>query len=223
MPTKFLEILYQDDSIIIINKPANMPVHSGSGGGENLEQYLHELGSPAPILAHRLDRDTSGCLILGKNKEALRRVGKLFMAGRIEKTYWAVVEGKLAKVADRIDIPLRKQSELKHHWWMEAHVDGLPSVTDYKLLGSDGEFSLLELYPRTGRTHQLRVHCKAIGHPIVGDKVYGNKNPDYPVMHLHARGITVPFYHNVAAIEVTAPPPVHMMGLLGRCGYRVAI
>jgi tRNA pseudouridine32 synthase/23S rRNA pseudouridine746 synthase len=225
MPSEFLKecILYQDDSIIVINKPANMPVHSGSGGGENLEQYLPQLcfgNTVAPILAHRLDRDTSGCLILGRHKEALRRVGKLFMAGRVTKIYWAVVEGgKFEKQEGRIDIPLRKQSPLKHHWWMEAHPDGQPSITDYKVIGQAENFTFLELYPRTGRTHQLRVHCKAIGSPIIGDKVYGNVSTDRPIMHLHARAITIPFYHNNSPIEVIAPPPMHMLELLQHCGY----
>jgi len=115
------QIIYQDDSIIVINKPAGMPVHSGRGGGDNLQQHLGELQldyPEIPILAHRLDRDTSGCLILGRNKAALARIGKMFMTGRISKTYWAVVEGKkFEQVEGRIDIPLRKQSQQTHKWW----------------------------------------------------------------------------------------------------------
>jgi RluA family pseudouridine synthase len=222
MQPNFLKscILYQDHSIIVINKPGNMPVHSGSGGGINLEQYLNELRFEypnPPILAHRLDRDTSGCLILGRDKEALRRIGKLFMYKRISKTYWAVVSGSNFKnITGRIDIPLRKQSPLKHHWWMEAHAEGQEAITDYKVIGHAEDIAFLELYPRTGRTHQLRVHCSAIGHPIIGDKVYGNKLDNNNIMHLHARSITIPLYHNHPAIEVTAPPPEHMLELLNK-------
>lgn len=204
-----------------------MPVHSGSGGGINLEQYLIELCfdyPTAPILAHRLDRDTSGCLILGRNKDALQRIGKLFMAKRITKTYWAVVNGnKFDQNEGRIDIPLRKQSQLKHHWWMETHPEGQASITDYKVTGQTKDFAFLELQPLTGRTHQLRVHCKAIGHPIVGDKVYGNESTNiiHPLMHLHARSVTIPLYHNHPPIEVIAPPPEHMLGLLRKCGYNL--
>lgn len=211
-------VLYQDDSIIVINKPTGIPVHSGSGGGENLEQYLDELCSAPPVLAHRLDRDTSGCLILAKNKASLSRLGKMFMAKRIIKTYWAVVSGKLDKQEGRIDIPIRKQSPLKHQWWMEAHPEGQESITDYKVLGESANFTFLELYPKTGRTHQLRVHCKAMGCPIVGDKVYGNNIENLPLLHLHARAISIP-QHDKKPIEVTAPPPMHMLELLEECGY----
>ncbi len=216
-------ILYQDDLIIVINKPASMPVHSGTGGGENLEQYLGELcfGLPdKPIPAHRLDRDTSGCLILGRNKEGLRRIGKIFMARRITKTYLAVVHGSFDKIEGRIDINLRKQSPLKHRWWMEAHPEGQPSVTDYRVINQKENLAAVEFYPRTGRTHQIRVHCKAIGHPIVGDKIYGfEQDPENLTMHLHALAITIPLYHNQSPIEISAPPPAHMLGKLQECGY----
>lgn len=219
-------ILYKDDSIIVINKPAGLAVHKGHGTGENLEQYLEELCfdyPSAPMLAHRLDRYTSGCLILGRNKEALGKIGKIFMARRISKTYWTIVEGnKFKDIQGRIDIPLRKQSALKNSWWMEAHPEGHPSITDYKVMGASGEFTFLELYPRTGRTHQLRVHCQWAGCPIIGDKVYGNgtKNGDITLMHLHARGIIIPI-HDKPSLEIFAPPPEHMLDLLGKCGYQL--
>jgi len=100
----------------------------------------------------------------------------------------------------------------------EAHPDGQPSITDYKVLGESGNFTFLELYPRTGRTHQIRVHCKAIGSPIVGDKVYGQREANQ-LMHLHARAISIP-QHDKLPIEVMATPPPHMFELLKICGYK---
>lgn len=213
-------VIYQDDYIIVLNKPAGMAVHRGRGGGKNLEQYLGELQfnyPNPPVPAHRLDRDTSGCLILGRNKEALGKLGKMFMAKRISKTYWAIVCGMVTRQEGRIDVRLRKQSKLKHNWWMDAHEDGQPAITDYKVLGASGGFTFLELRPLTGRTHQLRVHCKSIGCPIVGDKIYGEVSDK--TLHLHAREITIP-QHDKTPIVVKAPPPAHMLELLEKCGYR---
>jgi tRNA pseudouridine32 synthase/23S rRNA pseudouridine746 synthase len=214
-------IVYQDDAIIIIQKPAGIAVHSGRGGRENLEQYLQQLQfdySHPPKPAHRLDCDTSGCLILGRSREALGSLGKMFMARRIGKTYWAVVQGrKIEKTSGIIEIPLRRQSTQKNKWWMEASPDGQKSITAYKVRGRDGDFTFLELYPKTGRTHQIRVHCKAIGCPIVGDKIYGNLDINQ-VLHLHARAVSIP-RHNKSPILVTAPPPIHMLELLQKCGY----
>lgn len=215
-------LLYRDGLMLVINKPAGVPVHAGPGGGPNMEQYFGYLrfGLPAPpALAHRLDRDTSGCLVLGRHRRGLSRLGKLFSAGRVEKTYWAVVEGSPAQPEGRIDLPLRKQSTRKDRWWMEGHPEGQPAVTDYKLMGQAGGLSWLELYPRTGRTHQIRVHtASALGCPVRGDAAYGAKETGV-TLHLHARAVTLPLYPNKPAIAVTAPPPEHMKEALAACGW----
>ena len=214
-------ILYKDDSIIVINKPSGIASNNGRGKFERIEQHLHEFQfdyPTLPALAHRLDVETSGCLIIGRTKNALSRIGKMFMAKRIEKTYLAIVEGnKFEEKEGRIDIPLRKKSAEKHHWHMEAHPSGKEAITDYKILGTTNEYSLLELHPRTGRTHQLRVHCAAIGHPIIGDKIYGN-NTTSSCLHLHAHSIKIP-QHDKPAIDITAPPPQHMSNFLNACKY----
>jgi tRNA pseudouridine32 synthase/23S rRNA pseudouridine746 synthase len=207
--------------LLVINKPSGLPVHSGSGGGDNLGNYMEDLRfgyDEKPQMAHRLDRDTSGCLILGRTKDSLRRLGNMFVKGRIDKTYWAVVEGKFAEPEGRISIPLRKKSPLPYHWHMEPHPEGLESITDYKVLGQAEGYTFVELYPRTGRTHQLRIHCQASGCPIVDDKLYGNGTVEGR-MHLHARSLIIPYYHNEPPIEVSAPPPAHMLERLRRCDY----
>jgi RluA family pseudouridine synthase len=202
-------VLFRDSMALIIDKPAGMPVHAGPGGGPNLEQYFEALrfGLPRPpALAHRLDRDTSGCLVLGRHRKALARLGKLFAAGRVDKLYWAVVEGAPPDEAGRIDLPLQKVAR-KDSWRMFADPSGQPSVTDYAVLGRGDGLAWIAFRPRTGRTHQIRVHAAAIGCPILGDPIYGAPARDR-ALHLHARG-------------VTAPPP-HMLTALGDCGWRPA-
>lgn len=220
-------LLYRDGLMLIIDKPAGLPVHAGPGGGPNVEQYLDVLrfGLPKlPALAHRLDRDTSGCLILGRHAKALRKLGKLFQEGRIGKTYWAIVEGIPPAAEGRIDLPLRKINQ-KTGWRVQADPkgegpDSQPAVTDYKVLGTAGSIAWIECHPRTGRTHQIRVHLQSIGCPILGDPVYGSPSTDKAAgLHLHSRAIAVPLYPKREPIVAVAPPPAHMMKALKTCGF----
>jgi len=195
-------------------------VHPGPGGGETLFHHLDSLrfGLPRkPEVAHRLDKDTSGCLILGRHPKALRRLGKLFQNNDIDKTYWAVVEGGPAEDEGEIDLPLAPKSP-DRGWWMKVDPQGQQSLTEWRVLGrtqdsAGNKLSLLELKPITGRTHQLRVHCAAMGWPILGDTIYGNA-PRFtgPGLHLHARSLTIPLYPKKPAIVVEAPVPEHMAG-----------
>jgi tRNA pseudouridine32 synthase / 23S rRNA pseudouridine746 synthase len=220
-------VLYRDAMMLIIDKPAGLAVHPGPKGGPNLEDLLDELrfGLPRrPELAHRLDRDTSGCLVLGRHHRALRRLGRLFAAGRVDKTYWAVVEGVPPEDTGRIDLPLGRRDR-ERGWWMKVDPGGRPSITDYRVLGRDGGLTLLELRPLTGRTHQLRVHLAALGCPVLGDPIYGEaRAPHHPMapLHLHARAIAVPLYANRAPIVATAPAPAHMRTALRACGLDLA-
>jgi tRNA pseudouridine32 synthase/23S rRNA pseudouridine746 synthase len=217
-------LLYRDALMLVIDKPAGIPVHKGTGGGVNLEQYFEALrfGLPrTPALAHRLDRGTSGCLVLGRHRQALHRLGKMFAGNRIKKTYWAVVSGVPAETEGVIDLPLAKQSKDRSQWWMKVEEGGMPAVTRYKVMGSADGYSWLELEPQTGRTHQLRVHCAALGHPIVGDVVYGGEAG--AMMQLHARAVEIPLYPKKDPITVTAPVPRHMGERLERCGFKESI
>jgi len=214
-------VLYRDAMMLVVDKPAGIPVHAGPGGGPNMEQFFEALryGLPrSPGLAHRLDRDTSGCLVLGRHHKALARLGKLFASGRVEKIYWAVVEGKPPDKAGRIDLPLQKVAR-KDGWRMFADPAGQTAITDYRVLGQTAGLTWLECRPRTGRTHQIRVHAAAIGCPILGDTIYGRPNqPD--TLHLHARSVTLPLYPTREAIEVIASPSAHMRKTLEACGWR---
>lgn len=214
-------VLYRDGLMLVVDKPAGIPVHAGPGGGPNLEQGFDALrfGLPRPpALAHRLDRDTSGCLVLGRHPKALRRLGALFAARQVEKVYWAVVDGAPAEPAGQIEAALAKKSR-GTGWHMAVDPAGQPALTEYRVLGRAGGRAWLELRPRTGRTHQVRVHCAALGCPVVGDPVYGSGAG--PLL-LHARAVAVPLYPGRPPVEVTAPPPPHMLAALAALGYDTA-
>jgi tRNA pseudouridine32 synthase / 23S rRNA pseudouridine746 synthase len=253
-------VLYRDGLMLVIDKPAGRAVHPGPKGGPSLLDYFDALrfGLPrAPGLAHRLDRDTSGCLVLGRHRKALAHLGALFRHGRVRKAYWAVVEGGPEEDEGRIDLPLGRL-DVTRGWWMKPDPDGQPAVTTWRVLGRHpspagggsprsggvGETELVEtpppgafgatlplrgrddltwllLEPLTGRTHQLRVHCAAMGWPVVGDAVYGTApRTGGPPLHLHAREVVVPINPKREPVRVVAPVPAHMRAALTACGWR---
>jgi tRNA pseudouridine32 synthase/23S rRNA pseudouridine746 synthase len=216
-------LLYRDGLMLVIDKPAGLSVHRGPKGGASLEDYFDVLrfGLPRmPALAHRLDKDTSGCLVLGRHRKALASLGKLFKNGKVGKTYWAIVEGGPGDDEGRIDIALGKLDESRG-WWMKPDPNGLPASTTWKVMGRSGGITWLALEPLTGRTHQLRVHCAEMGWPIVGDNIYGRApRSGGPVLHLHSREVVVPLYKNKDAVKVVAPVPDHMRERLSACGWK---
>ena len=217
-------LLYRDGLILVLDKPAGLPVHAGPGGGPNLEQCFDALrfGLKAPpALAHRLDRDTSGCLVLGRHRKALSKLGRLFQEGLVDKTYWAVVVGNPPRSEGRIEAPLLKTTRKDGGWRMNIDPKGQAAATNYRVLGSGNGLSWLELKPETGRTHQVRVHCAELGCPILGEPMYGTLSPELrkAPLHLHARGIVLLLSKNKPPIAVTAEPPEHMRAALKTCGY----
>jgi tRNA pseudouridine32 synthase / 23S rRNA pseudouridine746 synthase len=232
-------LLYRDGLMLVIDKPAGFAVHRGPKGGDSLEDHFGALrfGLPrAPALAHRLDRDTSGCLVLGRHRKALAQLGRLFKNGAVNKTYWAVVEGAPQADGGVIDLPLGRLDETRG-WWMKHDPDGQRAMTKWKVMGRCSrtrpwraeragevtrmaEFAWLALEPVTGRTHQLRVHCAEMGWPIVGDTIYGAApRTGGPILHLHAREVVVPLHKNRPPIHVVAPVPQHMRAALEQCGW----
>jgi tRNA pseudouridine32 synthase / 23S rRNA pseudouridine746 synthase len=218
-------LLYRDGLMLVIDKPAGLAVHQGPRTtSECLQDYFDALrfGLPRPpALAHRLDRDTSGCLVLGRHRKALAQLGKLFKSGAIGKTYWAVVEGTPETDEGIIELRLGRLDATRGWWMKHDPHQGQPAVTKWKVMGRAGKLTWLALEPLTGRTHQLRVHSAEMGWPILGDAIYGTApRVGGPMLHLHAREIVVPLYKNRAAIRVIAPVPPHMRAGLAACGWQ---
>jgi tRNA pseudouridine32 synthase/23S rRNA pseudouridine746 synthase len=228
MPLAFdigARLLYRDALLLVIDKPPGLPVHPGPRGGETLTDHLDGLrfGLPRrPEAVHRLDRDTSGCLALGRHAKALARLGKLFASSAVEKTYWALVEGGPAEEAGQIDLSLARRSDDPRSWWMKADPAGDPALTHWRVLGRAAGQTWLELKPVTGRTHQLRVHCAASGWPILGDAVYGAAARG-SALHLHAWSLSIPLYPKRDPITITAEPPPHIAGGIAHMAPQAAI
>lgn len=180
-----LETIYEDENVLVVNKPAGLL--SMSKGEYNPEPTLEDYG----LLVHRLDRDTSGVVILAKNEPTQKLLRKQFQDRKAHKTYLAVVAGHPENDEANIDLPIARN--YKHPTTFLVQAGGKESQTYYKVLEKSEHYSLLELKPTTGRTHQLRVHLKYIGTPILGDRVYGDESSASRLM-LHAKEleITIP-------------------------------
>ena len=209
-------ILFQDQHFIVLDKPAGLAVHAGPFGGPNVEDWFPLLSrrKAGPWLAHRLDTDTSGCLVIALRRAALIRAQALFSSGGVSKIYWAVVRGTVSEDAGTVDAPLRRVTG-PQGWHMVVDLTGGQSaITDWRVLGRTPELTWLEMRPRTGRTRQIRVHCTVLGTPILGDGRYGTPGGG---LHLLSRAIHLPLE---PAIDATAQPPPHMLAALEHCGYR---
>ena len=206
------EILFADNHFVVLNKPAGLAVHAGPRGGPSVEDWFPLLSRrrDGPWLAHRLDADTAGCLVIALRKAALVAAQAAFAEGRVRKTYWAVVRGGPPAESGVIDAPLAKHTDASG-WRMVRSGAGQPASTEWHVRGRAGDIAWLELHPRTGRTHQVRAHCAMLGCPVLGDPVYGDgKGP----LHLLARSIDLP----ALIPPTTAPVPGHMAAALNHCG-----
>lgn len=209
-------LLYRDAAMLILDKPAGIAVHVTGHDKVALDMAFDSLRfglSRPPALAHRLDRETSGCLVLGRHRQALDTLGKMFAAQQVEKTYLAVVSGKPPSEEGVIDTPILK-SGAGSKWKITLDPAGQEAVTQYRVLVGNGEHSLLALTPKTGRTHQLRVHCMGLGCSVVGDRFYG-VDQSLP-LQLHAWKLSIPYYRNKPPVTAVAPVPEHMKELVTR-------
>ncbi|GAB4067405.1 RNA pseudouridine synthase [Ancylobacter sonchi] len=222
VPDIATRVLHRDAMMLIIDKPAGLPVHKGPKGGETLADHLDALrfGLPhPPELAHRLDKDTSGCLVLGRHRKALADLGRAFATGVVGKTYLAVAKGVPNELRGRVELKLAKRSPHRG-WWMAVDPAGQEAISEWELVAAGEGLSVLALSPLTGRTHQLRVHMDAIGHPLLGDSIYGGASrlPGGPVLHLHARRVVVPQPKGKPPVDARAPLPPHMVATLAGMG-----
>ena len=210
-----IPILFRDARFVVLDKPAGLPVHPGPRGSASVEDAFPALSRrrDGPWLAHRLDADTAGCLVVALRRSALLAAQAAFASGTAEKTYWAVVAAAPSAESGRVEAALRKISD-RSGWRMRADPAGQPAVTDWRVLGRGDGFAWLEVHPRTGRTHQVRAHCAWLGCPVLGDAVYGEGGG---ALQLLARAIRLPLDPPLAA---TAPVPPHMRAALARCGWR---
>jgi tRNA pseudouridine32 synthase/23S rRNA pseudouridine746 synthase len=208
--------LFRDPRFVVLDKPLGLPVHAGPSGGRSVEDWFPLLSrrKDGPWLAHRLDADTSGCLVIALRHAALLAAQACFASGTARKLYWAIVAGEIIGDHGSVSAPLRRQTT-PSGWRMIVDVtNGQPAATDWRVLGRAAGLTWLELRPRTGRTHQVRAHCLTVGAPILGDGRYGGGNGS---LHLLARSIELPLDPPVRA---TAHPPSHMIAALERCGWR---
>ena len=178
------EIIFENECVVVVNKPAGLL--SEAKGEYCPERTLADFG----IVAHRLDRDTSGVMILAKDEDTLHFLKRQFQRRTVHKTYYAVVEGRPKLEQAKIDLPLIR--DMKRPTTFRVDPNGKESETFYRLLKTNGEYSLVELKPITGRTHQLRVHMQYLGHPIVGDRVYGKGDRERLYLHAGELEITLP-------------------------------
>ena len=234
-----LDILYEDDDLAAINKPAGLTVHAGAGvkSGTLVNALLHHFGRLSnqgddlrPGLVHRLDRMTSGVLLVAKNDLAHRRLAEQFQARQVRKTYWALVHGNPAKQRrggrvvvvekqrwTRLEMPIGRDTRRRTR--MAPRPAGRAAQTDFRVLRELGKYTLLEVRIATGRTHQIRVHLAAIGHPVVGDRLYGAPaaDPNLPKLGrflLHAKEIQFLHPSTGADVQIEAPLPAEFSSLL---------
>ncbi|MEN8860897.1 RluA family pseudouridine synthase [Qipengyuania flava] len=204
-----IPILFEDGEALVIDKPAGLPIERPRRGGGSLEDHFEALKlgfQRAPVPVHRIDTDTSGCLLLARNPKALKRFAKCFEDRVVEKRYLGVLSGVPADSEGTIELSLSKISSAEKGWRMIAARKGKPSITHWRVLHEIDGRALLEFRPETGRTHQIRVHCQAgLGMPLLGDPVYGN-GKGAPRTMLHAAALSVP-RDGKPPVAATAPLP----------------
>ena len=214
-----LPILFEDGEALVIDKPAGLPIDRPRTGGTSLENYLDALRlgfQRLPLAVHRLDQDTSGCLLLARHAKAHKRFAAAFDARQVEKVYLGVVAGPVAEDEGTIALNLSKISSAEKGWRMIPARAGKPAVTHWRVVECKDGLTLVEFRPETGRTHQIRVHALAgLGAALLGDPVYGDGRGAKRTM-LHAAALMVP-REGKLPIVATAPLPADFAALGFTC------
>jgi 23S rRNA pseudouridine1911/1915/1917 synthase len=223
-----LDIVFENEDVIVVNKPAGMVVHPGAG--HNTGTLVHAVlgykpdiegigGEERPGVVHRLDKDTSGLILLAKNDKAHRWLQDQFRLRKVEKTYIALVDGKPPTPAGRVEASIGRDPSHRKKMAIVSESKGRQAVSEYKTLESFPQHTLLEFHPLTGRTHQIRLHCAMLGCPIVGDVIYGRKKPSLAIDRhfLHAQKLKIILPGEKQARTFEAPLPeelVHVLAVL---------
>lgn len=214
--------LFEDQDLLVLNKPSGIAVHGGSGLGGGVIEALRELRPDLPDveLAHRLDRDTSGCLLLAKNRPCLRALNAALRDGATDKRYLALLAGRWQGGERRVELALARDALQGGERMVQVNADGKAAVSVFHPLRRFGEATLVEVRIGTGRTHQIRVHAQSLGHPVLGDDKYGSREANRAArrqglrrMFLHAWKITVPIG---GGREFEAPLPDELQAVLER-------
>ncbi|MFW6180234.1 MAG: RluA family pseudouridine synthase [Spirochaetota bacterium] len=226
-----LDIMYQDGDLLVINKQAGLPVHPSPGHEQDtlVNALIHRFGETGmlsdiggelrPGIVHRLDKDTAGVTVVARTNRAHRALSEDFASRRVRKVYEAIVKGEMRGDRGTVDQPLARSIRNRKKFAVAPW--GRRAVTEYRVLERRGGTTWVELFPRTGRTHQLRVHLAYLGHPILGDPVYARRSSHAGCLALFARELG--FTHPVTGRELTftAPHPPHFLDLARRLGYRL--
>lgn len=217
-----LEILYEDSDVIVLNKPCGMVVHPAAGNQSatlvnallNHTKELSDINPERPGIVHRLDKETSGVMVVAKNNFTHLELVKQFKVHSIKRRYIALVKGRVEFREGMVDVPISRHPFHRKKMAVSFEPHTKSAQTRYRTVKRFDGFSLLELFPHTGRTHQLRVHLAYLKHPILGDSKYGNKN-DFPRLALHAKDLG--FYHpqKKQFLEVSSPLPPSMQAAIG--------
>ena len=221
-----LEIIYEDEDLAVINKPQGMTVHPAPGNysGTLVNTLLHHFnqisdigGEVRPGIVHRIDKDTSGLLVVAKTNKAHLSLARQIASKTCRRTYWALVEGLVKQDEGTIDKPIGRST--KDRKKMDIVFNGRPAKTHFKVLERFEHETLMEFNLETGRTHQIRVHTKDLGHPIVGDKTYGYKNQRFNLDGQLLHAIKLQFKHPSTGklMEFTAPIPDYFSKILKIC------
>ena len=213
-----LDIIFENEAVIVVNKPAGMVVHPAAGHASGT--LVHAVlgyepdiegigGEERPGVVHRLDKDTSGLILLAKNDKAHHWLQDQFRLRKVEKTYIALVDGKPPTPAGRVEASIGRDPSHRKKMAIVSESKGRQAVSEYKTLESFPQHTLLEFHPLTGRTHQIRLHCAMLGCPIVGDKIYGRKNPslalDRHFLHAQKLKILLPDEKQARTFETELP------------------